>query len=319
MIKVDRSTSIYDKGEFARICVEVDLQQPLLPAFTVFGEDKQLVYEGLHLVCFGCGLYGHECESCPQRTMADGGNNSGLTNQSVGADVGDKAGHSKQMGVDAGSNREGPKSTVVDADSGSGTENAACNGGKRTNGDPTASMVAASLHCNKKESSKHAHETDGGSKHLGAQMILRRELRRNNNGMAKQSGIKSRATDFSQINRDKGRGGSNGGPGNMELTNEFASLHDLDSKPDGSMNGAMQVDTSKVAAVDNYKNKEVDFSLEKGNDAGETSVNKVDDVIRVKDTNEDQLQKGIVEGYGVYGTKCHLKLRQSNSTSSLCT
>ncbi|KAI9073489.1 hypothetical protein K1719_044528 [Acacia pycnantha] len=64
MIKIDRSTSIYDKGEFARICVEIDLQKPLLPAFTVFGEHKQLVYEGLHRVCFRCGLYGHAMESC---------------------------------------------------------------------------------------------------------------------------------------------------------------------------------------------------------------------------------------------------------------
>ncbi|KAI9117938.1 hypothetical protein K1719_011080 [Acacia pycnantha] len=50
MIKIDRSISIYDKGEFARICVEVDLHKPLLPTFLVFGEEKQLVYEGLHLV-----------------------------------------------------------------------------------------------------------------------------------------------------------------------------------------------------------------------------------------------------------------------------
>ena len=60
IVKIDRSTSIYDKGEYARICVEVDLQKPLLPAFTVFGEDMQLVYEGLHLVCFSCGWYGHD-------------------------------------------------------------------------------------------------------------------------------------------------------------------------------------------------------------------------------------------------------------------
>ncbi|KAI9118871.1 hypothetical protein K1719_010316 [Acacia pycnantha] len=65
IIKIDRSTSIYDKGKFARICVEVDLQKPLLPAFTVFGEDRQLVYEGLHLVCFGYRKYGHEKEGCP--------------------------------------------------------------------------------------------------------------------------------------------------------------------------------------------------------------------------------------------------------------
>ncbi|KAI9115348.1 hypothetical protein K1719_013667 [Acacia pycnantha] len=39
MIKVDRTTSIYDKGGFARICVEIDLQQPLVPSYTVFGEE----------------------------------------------------------------------------------------------------------------------------------------------------------------------------------------------------------------------------------------------------------------------------------------
>lgn len=65
-IKIDRSTSIHDKGGFARICVEVDLHhKPLLPAFNILGEEKQIVYEGLHLVCFGCGKYGHEEHGCP--------------------------------------------------------------------------------------------------------------------------------------------------------------------------------------------------------------------------------------------------------------
>ncbi|KAI9073528.1 hypothetical protein K1719_044524 [Acacia pycnantha] len=48
MIKVDCSTSIYDKGGFARICVEIDLKQPLLPTYLVFGEERPIVYEGLH-------------------------------------------------------------------------------------------------------------------------------------------------------------------------------------------------------------------------------------------------------------------------------
>ncbi|KAI9077691.1 hypothetical protein K1719_040378 [Acacia pycnantha] len=55
MIKVDRSTSVYDKGGFARVCVEIDLKKPLLPSYTVFGEECPIIYEGLHNVCLACG------------------------------------------------------------------------------------------------------------------------------------------------------------------------------------------------------------------------------------------------------------------------
>ncbi|KAI9092519.1 hypothetical protein K1719_027647 [Acacia pycnantha] len=65
MIKVDRSTSIYDKGGFARICVEIDLKKPLLPTYLIFGEERPIIYEGLHQVCLGCGKYGHQKNVCP--------------------------------------------------------------------------------------------------------------------------------------------------------------------------------------------------------------------------------------------------------------
>ncbi|KAI9096294.1 hypothetical protein K1719_026013 [Acacia pycnantha] len=72
IVKIDRSTSVYDKGAFARICVELELQAHLLSAFRVFGEERQLVYEGLHLVCFGCSKYGHEQLVCPEKVVRDG-------------------------------------------------------------------------------------------------------------------------------------------------------------------------------------------------------------------------------------------------------
>ncbi|KAI9112910.1 hypothetical protein K1719_016024 [Acacia pycnantha] len=65
MIKVDRSTSIYDKGGFARICVEIDLKQELLPTYLVFGEERPIIYEGLHNVFLLCGKYGHQKADCP--------------------------------------------------------------------------------------------------------------------------------------------------------------------------------------------------------------------------------------------------------------
>ncbi|KAI9081383.1 hypothetical protein K1719_036646 [Acacia pycnantha] len=67
MIKIDRSTSIYDKGGFARICVEIDLKKLLVPTYMVFGEERPIIYEGLHLVCFEYGKFGHKKEVCPSK------------------------------------------------------------------------------------------------------------------------------------------------------------------------------------------------------------------------------------------------------------
>lgn len=65
MLRVDRNTSIHSSGKFVRICVEIDLQRELLPAFTVLGSKFKLEYEGLHLICFSYGKYGHKKEVCP--------------------------------------------------------------------------------------------------------------------------------------------------------------------------------------------------------------------------------------------------------------
>ncbi|KAI9108711.1 hypothetical protein K1719_020358 [Acacia pycnantha] len=67
IIKVDRSTSVYDKGGFARLCIEIDLKKPLLPTYMVFGEERPIIYEGLHHVCFECGKYGHQKGGFPLR------------------------------------------------------------------------------------------------------------------------------------------------------------------------------------------------------------------------------------------------------------
>ncbi|XP_054778436.1 uncharacterized protein LOC129286505 [Prosopis cineraria] len=64
-LKVDLSTSIYDKGVFDRICAEIDLHKPLLLGFAVFGKVWKFEYEGLHQVCFHYGKYGHLNKDCP--------------------------------------------------------------------------------------------------------------------------------------------------------------------------------------------------------------------------------------------------------------
>ncbi|KAK7243905.1 hypothetical protein RIF29_38718 [Crotalaria pallida] len=66
MLKVDSLTSLHSRGKFARICVEIDLNKKLIPQVKVCGSVINLEYEGLHLICFNCGKYGHKMDSCTE-------------------------------------------------------------------------------------------------------------------------------------------------------------------------------------------------------------------------------------------------------------
>ncbi|XP_019192739.1 PREDICTED: uncharacterized protein LOC109187040 [Ipomoea nil] len=64
-IRVDQATSLVSRGMFARICVEVDITKPLISKFNYKGQVRSVAYEGIHMVCFTCGIYGHAAEACP--------------------------------------------------------------------------------------------------------------------------------------------------------------------------------------------------------------------------------------------------------------
>lgn len=63
-VKVDPISIDAYRGRYARVCVEIDLDKPLLPSITVFDAPQLVEYEGLHLICFSCGKYGHRSEAC---------------------------------------------------------------------------------------------------------------------------------------------------------------------------------------------------------------------------------------------------------------
>lgn len=95
-LKMDRQTQFQHRGQYARICVEVDLAKPLVPFVEVRGEKLNLEYEGLHSVCFNCGICGHRKDSCNVKTLvtqAEGGEEKSkgevvqVPNTSVGDDV----------------------------------------------------------------------------------------------------------------------------------------------------------------------------------------------------------------------------------------
>jgi hypothetical protein len=63
-IKVDLNTLTLARGRFARICVEIDLTQPVVGKVGVNGEWYHVQYEGLHVICTQCGCYGHVLKDC---------------------------------------------------------------------------------------------------------------------------------------------------------------------------------------------------------------------------------------------------------------
>ena len=64
-MKIDDATSNISRRLYARVCVEIDLCKPLRAKFELRRKVRRIEYEGIHLVCFGCGMYGHRKDTCP--------------------------------------------------------------------------------------------------------------------------------------------------------------------------------------------------------------------------------------------------------------
>ncbi|XP_028060303.1 uncharacterized protein LOC114263918 [Camellia sinensis] len=67
-LKIDWTTAMATRGKFARVCVEMDLSQPLKPKFILEGKLYSVEYESLHSFCFLCGRTDHRKEACRFKT-----------------------------------------------------------------------------------------------------------------------------------------------------------------------------------------------------------------------------------------------------------
>ncbi|XP_020211721.1 uncharacterized protein LOC109796460 [Cajanus cajan] len=64
-VKVDLNTLNMTRGRFTRVCVEINLEEPVVGRFFLNGVWYNVEYEGLHLLCSSCGCYGHVLRNCP--------------------------------------------------------------------------------------------------------------------------------------------------------------------------------------------------------------------------------------------------------------
>nr|POE59598.1 hypothetical protein CFP56_15800 [Quercus suber] len=65
VLRIDSHTANGERGRFARLCVQVNIDKPLVNSIMI-GKVFQLVqYESINMLCFACGHMGHRKEFCP--------------------------------------------------------------------------------------------------------------------------------------------------------------------------------------------------------------------------------------------------------------
>ncbi|CAN1790226.1 Putative ribonuclease H protein At1g65750 [Linum perenne] len=70
-VKVANTTLFGLRGNYARVCVEIDLHKPFVSKYRLNRRVHRVEYEGLHEICFTCGRYGHGQGGCPSKVSND--------------------------------------------------------------------------------------------------------------------------------------------------------------------------------------------------------------------------------------------------------
>ena len=70
VLRIDAQTATESRGRYAKICVQVNLNNPLIRTILIGRLVQAVVYEGISTLCFSCGRVGHNSEACPYTIKA---------------------------------------------------------------------------------------------------------------------------------------------------------------------------------------------------------------------------------------------------------
>ena len=65
VLRIDAQTAMEARGKYARLCIQVDMNKPLINTVLIGRFEQPVVYEGIQKLCFACGRVGHKKEDCP--------------------------------------------------------------------------------------------------------------------------------------------------------------------------------------------------------------------------------------------------------------
>lgn len=64
VLKIDSYTASGSRGSYSRICIQIDLSNPLINTIRVDRLRQKVMYEGISSLCFCCGRLGYKQERC---------------------------------------------------------------------------------------------------------------------------------------------------------------------------------------------------------------------------------------------------------------
>lgn len=65
VLRIDTHTAFEVRGRFARLCVHIDIDKPLVTPILIVKFEQLVCYEGIQKLCLSCGRMGHRRENCP--------------------------------------------------------------------------------------------------------------------------------------------------------------------------------------------------------------------------------------------------------------
>ena len=58
VLRIDSHTAMEARGRYARLCIQLDINKPLISIVLIGRFEQPVVYEGLHKLCFSCERIG---------------------------------------------------------------------------------------------------------------------------------------------------------------------------------------------------------------------------------------------------------------------
>ena len=71
VLRIDAHTAMEARGKYERLCIQIDINKPLINTILIGRFEQPVTYEGVHRLCFSYGRIGHTVEACPYTVRRD--------------------------------------------------------------------------------------------------------------------------------------------------------------------------------------------------------------------------------------------------------